>query len=123
MSYAKFNLRYKRLMAKRDAITADIYQWRDEFMKFFIPDQEEFDKLKNQAKEYQYKKRSQKEIDEIYGKMAAIYERWLPIEGPLNEMNPAYKPLFDGLKMLLEENKKLDPKKKSEYVEEKIKQE
>lgn len=98
-------------MAKRDTITSEIYQWRDEFMKFFIPDQEEFDKLKNQAKEYQYKKRSQKEIDEIYANMAAIYERWLPIEDQLNEMNPAYKPLFEGLKMLLEENKK----KKQEY--------
>jgi hypothetical protein len=124
--YIKIHEQYLILEAKRKAVEAETFHFRDEFMKVFIPDQEQFDGLRLQAKQAITNKKPQAEIDIIYVKMATIYKRWLPCEEQLFQMNPLYRPLFEGLKKLLQdiEKRKSDDGRKiktttSEWTEEK----
>ncbi len=112
--YEVFHQRFKDIDKLRKEVDAHTFAFRDEFMKVFIPDQTEFDALKDQAKLLQKSKAPQQDLDKIYYKMALIFKKWSPIEEQLYEMNPLYRDLFKGLKSLLKEIEEKDkPKKKS----------
>lgn len=110
--YEGFSQRFKDIDTLRKEVDAQTFAFRDEFMKVFIPDQTAFDELKDQAKKLQREKATQKELDQVYYKMAMIFKKWSPIEEQLYEMNPLYRDLFKGLKFLLEDLEKPKPKKK-----------
>lgn len=112
-SYEYFSQRFKQLDNARKDIEAQTYAFRDEFFKVFIPDQKEFDDLKDQAKLYHQQKQSQEMIDKVYLKMAHIYKKWLPIEDQLYQMNPLYRDLFKGLKHILTDIEKKEGKNES----------
>lgn len=110
--YEGFHQRFKDIDALRKEADAQAYAFRDEFMKVFVPDQTEFDGLKDQAKKMQLAKADPQELDKIYYKMAMIFKKWSPIEEQLYEMNPAYRDLFKGLKFLLKDLEKQEEKPK-----------
>lgn len=112
--YIELDNRYQSLEKIRKDVEAQTYKFMDDFHKVFIPDQNEFDSLKDQAKQLQIAKAPQVQLDPIYYKMAMIYKRWLPIEERLLRQNPEYKKLFNALKFMLEdiEKRKEKPKKK-----------
>ncbi len=104
--YIELDQRYQSLEKLRKEVEAQTYKFMDDFHKVFIPDQNEFDSLKDQAKQLQLQKASQVQLDPIYYKMAMIYKRWLPIEERLLTQNPDYKKLFSALKYMLQDIEK-----------------
>lgn len=113
--YIELDAEFQDINTRYKQVQSELAQWHEKFLKTFAPDQTEFDNLKDQAKDLQWRKAPQMQIDTVYLKMAMIYKRWLPIEVRLHQMNPTYHKLFDGLKALLEDvekNKKKPSKKK-----------
>jgi len=112
--YTAFGEQMKVLTARSKELEAETYKFHDEFLKVFLPDQNQFDALKDNAKKALIAKRPQEEVDKIYYQMAMIYKKWLPIEEFLLEKNPLYRDLFTGLKFMLqdiEKRKEKDDKK------------
>ena len=104
--YIVFGEQVKFLTQRSKALEAETLKFHDEFLKVFLPDQNQFDALKDDAKKAITTKKPQSEIDTIYYNMAMIYQRWLPIEEFLMEKNPLYRDLFAGLKFMLKDIEK-----------------
>lgn len=110
--YIEFENRYQALDKLTKDTEAQTYAFFDDFNKVFMPDQQEFDSLKDQAKQLQLQKAAQTQLDSVYYKMAMIYKRWLPIEERLLAKNPEYKKLFAALKFMLADIEKNEAKPK-----------
>lgn len=103
--YLAYKKKLEKLQKERAVIENKTLEFWNEVKETFLPDQEAFMNLVDQAKKLTKDPHATKELDATYLKMAIIYKKWLPIEQEMLTMNPTLKDLSVGLKEIIKEAK------------------